>query len=372
MKPRVAVVIPLYNHERYIASAIESALNQTVMPARIIVIDDGSSDGSVAAARSVAHPNVEIHEQPNQGAHAALNRGVGLAEDCEFVAILNSDDLHHTKRYEVCLGELAAEPTIQIVCTEFDLVDTNTQPLPMEHPRSKWFAAAWSPLRNPPPLMEWLGLANFPGTTSNFFARREWLRQHPFRDYRYAHDYYHLLEAALFNVLKIIPGRLLSYRIHESNTISTRPSDLIREMLRMNADFLRAYPPRDGTGIHAIRDYLRASWNNVSAFRQDLFTFLLCRAFASSSPTAVEAWIDEVAALPEAAEFPNRHAVNELAEGEILGFGLALAEKLEETKKTYAALKEEYRRAQSELRLAEQRLASRKDALRRLLGQKRR
>ncbi len=370
MNPRVAVVIPLYNHERYIARAIESAINQTVMPARIIVIDDGSSDGSVAAARAVAHPIVEIHQQPNQGAHATLNRSVAMAEDCEFVAILNSDDLHHAPRYEVCLAEMAADPTIQLVCTALDLVDADGQPLPAQHPRSKWFTAAWSPLQNPPPLMEWLGLANFPGTTSNFFARRQWLINHPFRNYRYAHDYYHLLEAALFEGLKIVPERLLSYRIHESNTISTRPSALIREMLRMNADFLRAYPPQDSRMLYAIRDYLRASWNNVSAFRQDLFTLLMCRAFAHSPPSAVEEWIDEVARFPEAAEFPNRQSVNTLAEGEILGAGLALAEKLEDAKKKCTSLKGELRKTQDNLRSAQQRLRSRSDALRRFFGRK--
>ncbi len=367
MKSRVAVVIPLYNHERYIISAIHSALSQTVPPARIIVIDDGSTDASLAAARSLAHPCIEIYEQKNTGAHAALNRGILLADDCEFIACLNSDDLHHPGRYEICLRELVAEPSIQIVCTEFDLIDGETRMLSPDHPRSKWFAAAWSPLRNQPPLMEWLGLANFAGTTSNFFARRNWLLQHPFRNYRYAHDYFHLLEAALHDCLKIIPGRFLSYRVHESNTITTEPVHLVREMLRVNADFIREHLPRDGRTFHAMRDYLRASWNNVSAFRQDLFSVLLCRAFGQSSSAEVEAWIEEVCAFPEANEFPNRQAVNALVQGETLGASLALAERLQAAKEELAAVKKDHQKVKNELGLARQRLGSRRDALIRLI-----
>src|SRR5579862_5049820 len=59
----VAVVIPLFNHERYIADALRGLLAQTRPPDRIIVIDDGSSDGSLDAARSVADPRITLLTQ---------------------------------------------------------------------------------------------------------------------------------------------------------------------------------------------------------------------------------------------------------------------------------------------------------------------
>ena len=90
---RLAVVIPCYNHAHYIGRAIRSVLDQTRPVDRLIVIDDGSKDDSVAAIRALGEPQVELHVQENQNAFNTINRGVRMAaEDCDAIAILNSDD----------------------------------------------------------------------------------------------------------------------------------------------------------------------------------------------------------------------------------------------------------------------------------------
>lgn len=90
----VSVVIPLYNHARYVGAAIESVLDQTLRPREIVCIDDGSTDGSAAVVEAMARrrPFLRFRSRPNQGAHRTLNEAIQEAQG-RYVAILNSDDI---------------------------------------------------------------------------------------------------------------------------------------------------------------------------------------------------------------------------------------------------------------------------------------
>ena len=113
----VAVVIPLFNHERFIVTSIESVLGQTRPVDKIVVVDDGSTDGSVEAVRKIGDPRIALFTQQNAGAHSALNRAILEARDCEFIAILNSDDVYHPQRIEKCVAFLEANSPVDVVCT---------------------------------------------------------------------------------------------------------------------------------------------------------------------------------------------------------------------------------------------------------------
>lgn len=84
------VVIPCRNAERWLARAIESVLAQERRPERIIVVDDGSSDGSAAVAKAFGEP-VHVESGPGRGACAARNRGLALTRT-PFVKFLDADD----------------------------------------------------------------------------------------------------------------------------------------------------------------------------------------------------------------------------------------------------------------------------------------
>lgn len=86
----VSVIIPAYNAEPLLGRAIESALGQELAPHEVIVIDDGSSDGTAAVARSYGSRIIFL-EQPNQGQGAARNAGLQVATG-RFVAFLDADD----------------------------------------------------------------------------------------------------------------------------------------------------------------------------------------------------------------------------------------------------------------------------------------
>lgn len=102
----VSVVIPVYNGERYLAQAIESALGQTHTPQQIIVVDDGSGDGSLEAAQTYAGA-VECVSLPHAGAAVARNEGVSRAT-AAFVAFLDADDVWEPGKLERQLAAVEA------------------------------------------------------------------------------------------------------------------------------------------------------------------------------------------------------------------------------------------------------------------------
>ncbi len=312
MSERTAVVIPCYNHARYIAAAVESVLSQTRPPDRFLVIDDGSADESLAILRGFEKDGVEVLSQPNAGAHATLNRAVHLvAEDCDRVAILNSDDLYEPGRL-AALGDLLDGPgqDVQVAVTGLQLIDDDGEPLAVDAPRAKWFRAAWSMAERAGAsrgISEWLGVANFAVTTSNVFARAKYLVAHPFRDYRFIHDYFLFLETALRGRLAVLPEPLLRYRAHETNTIRTDPAPLMREMLRMNLDLYRVLAPeleRDAECRARFSAYARASWDNVSSLDAGILQAALASLVAIVPETEAERVVQAIDA-GELDRFPN-------------------------------------------------------------------
>ncbi|MFC1852546.1 glycosyltransferase family 2 protein [candidate division CSSED10-310 bacterium] len=89
--PLISVIIPAYNYQSYLAEAIESVLAQTYHPTEIIVINDGSTDGTETVAKQFV-PEIRYFHQPNQGLGTTRNRGVQLAQG-DFLAFLDADDV---------------------------------------------------------------------------------------------------------------------------------------------------------------------------------------------------------------------------------------------------------------------------------------
>ena len=111
--PLVCVVIPCYNAEKYVGEAIRSALSQTYPNVEVIVIDDGSTDGSLDVIRSFGGA-IRWESGPNRGGSAARNRGVELARG-ELIQFLDADDLLYSRKLEVQVdAALRYRPAIPI------------------------------------------------------------------------------------------------------------------------------------------------------------------------------------------------------------------------------------------------------------------
>ena len=298
----IAVVIPLFNHERYVAAAIASVRQQTRAVENIVVVDDGSSDGSIDAVRGIDDARIALFMQTNAGAHAALNRAIHEARDSEFIAVLNSDDLYHPERIERCVAFLQATPQAEVVCTNLGLIDDAGRELDNAAPPARWARRVWAARRE---LPGWLGIANFARTSSNFVARSRWLHDHPFRAYRYVHDYFLALEAVFERKLAVLDERLLFYRIHGANTIrSEGPENVRREVLQMNLDLLRELAPKLKNSPEARSDYtqyFRSLAGNYVDFRAELFLFAISRLVEDTSPEIVLSLVRDLdaGAFPE-------------------------------------------------------------------------
>jgi len=109
----MSALVPVHNGERTLAEALESILAQTLPPAEVIVVDDGSTDGTLAVARGFA-PRVTVVTQPHQGLGAARNRAIASSTG-EVVAFLDADDLWPADRLRRLGEDLALRPALDAV-----------------------------------------------------------------------------------------------------------------------------------------------------------------------------------------------------------------------------------------------------------------
>lgn len=116
---RVSVVIPCYNAERYIGATIDSVLAQDQAGMEIIVVDDGSSDGSVELVRS-KYPSVRLERQANAGVAAARNRGLALARG-EWVAFVDADDIWLPGKLAAQFALMATDPACRMSYTAWQV-----------------------------------------------------------------------------------------------------------------------------------------------------------------------------------------------------------------------------------------------------------
>lgn len=87
----ISVVIPLYNKEKQISHTLQSVLNQTFQDFEIVIVDDGSTDGSVDEVKKLTDPRIRLICQTNAGVAAARNRGIEEAKS-DLIAFLDADD----------------------------------------------------------------------------------------------------------------------------------------------------------------------------------------------------------------------------------------------------------------------------------------
>jgi glycosyltransferase involved in cell wall biosynthesis len=125
---RVSVVIPTFNRASLVAGAVDSALAQTHGPTEVIVVDDGSTDGTADLLDRRFGAAIRVERLPrNQGRSAARNRGWALA-DGDFVAFLDSDDVWDPDKLERQLP-LFDQPRVDLVHGWIRLTDTAGRPL---------------------------------------------------------------------------------------------------------------------------------------------------------------------------------------------------------------------------------------------------
>lgn len=323
--PHVTVLIPCYRHEAYIEETLRSVLSQRFDQFKVLVVDDCSPDDTVAAARRVVDPRIQVRvNEQNLGLGNSVLQALETI-DTPFVALLNSDDLFHPDRLGRCLDVLVANPAVQLVTTGMALVDSKGGRLTpanaslvldgkLVYDWVHWFARIY-PAGTLPQDEVFAALLerNFLVTSSNLVVRTDWLRsQAPaLRSLKFCLDWQLFLEASLANALHHLPDELLAYRLHATNTVWFREGrrwTYYLEVNRVAAEALRRFAERGrergeaevARVLEAIAAHLvhNRETDGFALFLNSAFDALQVDQWATSSPR-VQDLVQQLNAMAE-------------------------------------------------------------------------
>jgi glycosyltransferase involved in cell wall biosynthesis len=235
-----AVVIPLYNHERYIGAAIDSVLHQTRPVDEIILIDDGSVDSGfqIASNHLRACTRARLSRQANAGAHVAINRAIE-SSGCEYVAILNSDDIFIPEKIARSEAVFRAQKGIDLLIGGVEIIDESGLTV-SSGPTIDWLDRAHRFLSATGSIGLSLLHENFAVTTSNMVFRKElWRSNAGFQALRYCHDLDFLMASLLNGRIHYDSAKYVSYRVHNTNTIKDSLSRIRVEIAAVLANAFR-------------------------------------------------------------------------------------------------------------------------------------
>jgi glycosyltransferase involved in cell wall biosynthesis len=131
--PVISVILPTYNNDQYLLSALKSILNQTFSDFELIVINDGSTDNTAKILSRIHDSRLKIitHQQ-NQGKVASCNQGINLAQG-EFIARMDGDDLIHPQKFAAQVNYLRQHPQVVMVGTRMKRMCGRTYRYPLDH-----------------------------------------------------------------------------------------------------------------------------------------------------------------------------------------------------------------------------------------------
>lgn len=131
--PKISVVMPVYNAEKYLREAMDSILNQTYTDFEFIILDDGSKDSSPDIVRSYSDSRIRFYQnEHNMGVAATLNRGLDLATG-EYISRMDSDDISMPERFEKQVQYMDAHPDVAVCGCDIQLFGADNGPHVFSH-----------------------------------------------------------------------------------------------------------------------------------------------------------------------------------------------------------------------------------------------
>lgn len=207
----VSVIMPVYNAERFVAKAIQSVLGQSYQNLELVVVDDGSTDGSWQIVNSFADPRMRVFRQLNQGACVARNRGIAESKG-KYLKFLDADDVLYPDAIAMQVEQMSQMADNEVVFGDFDYLDAEDHIFAENHIDAEVYANynqdAWF-------LAHWFMLTGTP------LHRREWIEKVKGFNVRLRRGqesflHFSLSMAGVRFVYK--PGKIYQYRSYESET----------------------------------------------------------------------------------------------------------------------------------------------------------
>jgi len=123
--PKISVILPVYNAEKFVSESIKSILNQTFSDFELIILDDGSTDNSLQIIQSFKDSRIKIHcNNENLKLIATLNIGLKLAQG-EYIARMDADDICDETRFEKQINYLDQNPDVVLLGTNYSIIENN-------------------------------------------------------------------------------------------------------------------------------------------------------------------------------------------------------------------------------------------------------
>ncbi|KMS55096.1 glycosyl transferase [Novosphingobium barchaimii LL02] len=274
-RPRVSVILPCYNGEIYLREAVQSILDQTLADFELIVVDDGSTDGSPAILQDMAGKDARIRvvTQPNGGIVAALNTAIEHAQG-QYIARMDADDVSFPERLAFQASYLDQHPDVVLV-GGYAVGD-----------------------RNPTPASTRTTGGRHASTDLSVFPPRVAVSMHPLimmraaalramggyrSDYRHAEDYDLFIRASAHGRIENPPVDVLFYRRHEGAISIGNVEEQERSAVRAELDAIArtgaGRPPalivEAYTRLRIFRRYRAISAERVRAMRLPVLASLV-------------------------------------------------------------------------------------------------
>jgi Glycosyl transferase family 2 len=259
---RVTIAISSYNYERFVAQTIESALGQTHPNVEVIVVDDGSTDGSWDVIQRFVERDgdrITAIRSPNRGQGSAYNIGFERSSG-EWVLFLDSDDMLHPDTVARCLA--AARGDTSIVEFRLRLIGADSQPLGSETPYTMHSGDVT-------PIIRRFGTYAGPPSCGNFYRRSAIAPYFPVpaERWRGSVDTVPFIVAAFHGQIVSLPEALASYRLHRAssarmglmgNMSKTMSEELLMQQSRQREVLALL---RERSGIDIRGPFLPLPWN---------------------------------------------------------------------------------------------------------------
>jgi glycosyltransferase involved in cell wall biosynthesis len=215
MNMTVSVVIPVYNGAAFIARAIDSALEQSHRPAEVIVVNDGSTDGTLEVLAAY-RGRIRLLSIANGGVSNARNLGM-QASTGELIAFLDADDSWHPNKLQQQVAAMRAYPRAALCCCDYVVLNKHLGHVVNHFSVCKKGMTYDRPFDHG--LMRALIECNFVGTASTVMLRRTLCQQVGGFNvaYRQAEDYDYWLRCAARAPFIVLSARLMEKRSHDSN-----------------------------------------------------------------------------------------------------------------------------------------------------------
>ena len=228
----IAIIIPCYNHAHFLPGAVASVVAQTLADWEIIIVDDGSSDNTLAVAERLiarfAPRRIRLISQANQGQGASRNAGIA-ATSAEFILTLDADDLLASHFLERTLAVLLSQPEVGFVTTNVRFFGAET---------AQWSGGEPSRKRM---------LFDCRMVMAVLFRREAWAQANGFQTKRELQGYedwdfwLRLIEHGWHGAL--VPEELVWYRRSDSSALTRAMPQDLRFRATLVTNHSKLYPP---------------------------------------------------------------------------------------------------------------------------------